>query len=201
MAINRKEIIDQLSKLKVEADSNGIIESFNVLINQFPGELWTNFAERLTGKVPNELLEPTEYLLYNAAHECGYHTSYGIITSPEWNSIVAPMVEKVPEDILHGAFAVITAFGWANSEIIELIPNEKMVVRSYDYYESDSIIHGESRRVSAYMLSGICAGAMDLAYGGNYDATGKTSLNTFQCKQTKGIETGDQYGEFVVTKG
>lgn len=41
---------------------------------------------------------------------------------------------------------------------------------------------------------------MDLAYGGTYDPTGKTALNTFSCIQTKGIEAGDAYGEFVVTK-
>ncbi|MDR0307749.1 MAG: hypothetical protein LBI42_13060 [Chitinispirillales bacterium] len=41
---------------------------------------------------------------------------------------------------------------------------------------------------------------MDLAYGGPYDPTDKTGLKSFYCKQTKGIESGDGYGEFVVTK-
>ena len=47
---------------------------------------------------------------------------------------------------------------------------------------------------------GVCVAFMDLAYGGDYDPTGKTGLRTFQCEQTKGIECGDEYGEFVVTK-
>jgi hypothetical protein len=200
MAINRKKIIDEMSKIKVVGDENGLIEGFNVLVNQLPADFWNGFAERLTNKVSPDLLEPTEYLLYNAAHECGYHTGYGIITSDEWNAIVAPMIEKVPEDILYGAYAVFTAWGWANAEIVELVPGEKMVVRAYNYYESDIVSYGASKKMSAYMIRGVSAAFMDLAYGGAYDPTGKTGLNTFYCKQVKGIECGDDYGEFVVTK-
>jgi hypothetical protein len=50
------------------------------------------------------------------------------------------------------------------------------------------------------MLRGISAAFMDLAYGGQYDATGRTGLGTFHSVQTKGIECGDEHGEFVVTR-
>jgi hypothetical protein len=43
-------------------------------------------------------------------------------------------------------------------------------------------------------------GIYGLGLRGTYDPTGKTGLNTFYCKQVKGIECGDDYGEFVVTK-
>lgn len=52
----------------------------------------------------------------------------------------------------------------------------------------------------AYMVRGVSAAFMDLAYGGTYDPTGKTGLYTFRAKQVKGIETGHPYGEFVVVK-
>ena len=145
------------------------------------------------------MLESNEYLLYNAAHECGYHTGYGIITSDEWDAVVNPMVEKAPEDILYGAFAVFTAWGWADSEIVELVPGEKMVVRAYDYYEADIAKYGASKKMSAYMIAGVCAAFMELAYAGDYDPKGKP-VGTYECKQIKGIECGDSYGEFVVTK-
>lgn len=199
MAIDRKKIIQEMSKVEVIGDENGIIEGFNVLVNQLPAAFWNGFAERLTGKVDLDLLESTEYLLINAAHECGYHTGYGIITSEEWNSIVKPMCETV-EDILHGAFAVFTAWGWANSEIVELVPGEKMVVRAYDYYESDVIKFGATEKMSAYMIRGVAAAFMGLAYSGAYDPEGKRGINDYACVQTKGIECGDEYGEFVVTK-
>ena len=200
MAIDRKRIINAMSQVKVLGNEEGLIPGFNVYVTQLPAAFWNGFAERLTREVDQDLLESAEWLLVNAAHECGYHTGYGIITSEEWEAIVAPMIEKQPEDILHGAFAVFTAWGWAKSEIVELVPGEKMVVRAYDYYESDVVTYGASNKPSAYMIRGVSAAFMDLAYGGDYDPTGKTGLRTFQCDQVKGIECGDDYGEFWVTK-
>lgn len=199
MAINRQEIIDKMSQVKVEANEKGIIEGFNVLVQQLPADFWNNFADRLTSKMPEDLLESTEYLLYNAAHECGYHTGYGIMHSDEWAQICEPMLEE-DTDALHAAFAVFTAWGWAKTEVVELVPGQKMVIRAYDYYESDVVKYGKSSRMKAFMISGVSAAFMDLAFGGPYDKTGKTGFNTFTCKQVKGIEAGDDYGEFVVTK-
>lgn len=200
MAIHREQIIENLSKIDVGGNQEGLIPAFGVLVNQLPASLWNSFAERLTRHVSADLIEAAEYLLVNAAHECGYHTGYGIITSEEWNAAVAPMVEKVPEDILHGAFAVLTAWGWAKCEIVELEPGERLVIHAYDYYESDVVSYGAASRPCAYMLRGIAAAFMDLAYGGPYDATGQHGLRTFHTTQTKGIECGDAYGEFVVSK-
>ena len=200
MAIDREKIIAELSKIQIVGNNDGLIPAFGVFIQNLPASIWTMFAERATHGLSPELLEAAEYMLINAAHECGYHTGYGIITSEEWNAVVAPMVEKVPEDILHGAFAVFTAWGWAKAEFHELIPGEKMVIRAYDYYESDVEEFGKSEKKSAYTLAGVSAAFIDLAYGGPYDPTGETGLKTFTVKQTKGIECGDEYGEFVVTK-
>ncbi len=199
MAIDRKKIIEQMSQIQILPDENGIVEGYNVLVTQLPTDFWVSFSERLTSKTSAEMLEAKEYLLYNAAHECGYHTGYGIITSDEWKAVVEPMIEEVPEDILHGAFAVFTAWGWANSEIVELVPGEKMVVRAYDYYESDVVQAGQSGKMSAYMIAGVSAAFMELAYAGDYDPKGAL-IGTFECQQVRGMECGDPYGEFIVTK-
>jgi hypothetical protein len=60
--------------------------------------------------------------------------------------------------------------------------------------------YGKAKRPSAYMIRGVAAAFMDLAYGGDYDPEGKSGIYSFKCEQTKGIEIGDDYGEFVVTK-
>ena len=200
MAIDRNKIIEELSKIEIRNDASGLIEGFGVFIQRLPAEIWTLFSERLTRNVPDEFVETAEWLLINAAHECGYHTGHGIITSEEWKAVVDPMIEHIPEDILHGAFAIVTAWGWGKAEVCELIPGEKMVVRAYDYYEADVVEYGGSKKKSAYTLTGVAAAFMDLAYGGDYDPTGKTGLNTFKAVQTKGIECGDAYGEIVVTR-
>lgn len=200
--IDRRQIIENMAKVAqgVVGNDEGLIPAFNVFVQQLPAAFWNSFAERLTRQVPPDLLEAAEWLLVNAAHECGYHTGYGIITSPEWEAVVGPMIENAPEDVLRGAFAVLTAWGWAKAEIVELVPNEKMVVRAYDYYESDVVSYGASDKASAYMIRGVCAAFMDLAYGGDYDPEGQTALRTFKCDQVKAIECGDDYGEFLVTR-
>jgi len=200
MAINRKKIIEDMSKLEIVGGANGLIEGFGVFVNQLPAAFWNGFGARLTAKAPPDLLEATEGLLVNAAHECGYHTGYGIMTSDEWNAVVKPMVENAPEDLLHGAFAVLAAWGWAATEVVSLDPGKHMVVRAYDYYERDAVSFGQAKRPGAYMLQGICAAFMDLAYGGSYDKTGKSGIYTFTCRQVKGIECGDDYGEFDVVR-
>ena len=200
MAIDRKRVIDALSRVKVAGNQEGLIPAFGVFVNQLPAAFWNSFAERLVWQVDEELRGPAEALLVNAAHECGYHTGYGIITSDEWRAVVEPMIERAPEDVLHGAFAVLAAWGWAKAEIVDLTPNQRIVVRSYDYYEADVVRHGARRQPCAYMLRGISAAFMDLAYGGPYDVTGATGLRSFSCHQTRGIECGDEYGEFVVTR-
>jgi hypothetical protein len=198
MAIDRKKIIDDMSKIEILANENGLIESFNVFVTQLPSGFWNSFAERFTTKVAPDLLADAEMLLINAAQECGYHTGYGIITSEEWKAVVQPMVATT-EDVLHGAFAVFTAWGWAQAEIVELKPGEKMVVKAYDYYESDIIRYGSTEKMSAYMIRGVSAAFMALAYSGDYVAD-SSKVHDFTCSQVKGIECGDDYGEFIVEK-
>jgi len=200
MAIDRKRIIESLSRVTVAGNDEGIIPAFGVFVNQLPASFWNSFAERLVRQVGDELSETAEFLLVNAAQECGYHTGHGIMVSDEWRAVVEPMIERVPEDVLFGAFAVLTAWGWAKADVVEIQPNTRMLVRAYDYYEADVVMHGSVRRPCAYMIRGIAAAFMDLAYGGPYDPTGATGLRAFSCVQTKGIECGDDYGEFVVTR-
>lgn len=139
MAIDREKVIEQMSKISVEANEDGLIPAFNVLVNQFSARFWNQFTKRL--------------------------------------------VEAVDDDIKNAG--------------------EKMIVRAYDFYEADiaeDYPGKKSPRLSAHMINGVCAAFMDLAYGGKYDPAGKTGLYTFRGSQTKGIECGDKYGEFVVGK-
>ena len=105
--------------------------------------------------------------------------------------------ETTLQDTLHGAYAVFTAFGWAKAEITELIPGEKMVIRADDYYESDVKDTFKPEKPFAYMIKGVSRAFMDIAYGKEPYPNGH---GTFTCEQTKAIELGDEYGEFVVTK-
>ncbi len=195
--IDRDTAIDALSKIKVKGNSDGLIPSFNVLVNFLPSYFWNTFSEKIlkqTGDDPG-LYAKIEEGLELAAAECGYHTGYGIITSEEFRSIIGPMIEKEPDDVLHGAYAVFTAWGWADAEITELSP-ARMTIKVNDYYESDIIDTFKVTKPFAYMIKGVSRAFMDLGYGKPYP----DGLGMHVCRQTKAIELGDSYGEFVVTK-
>jgi len=199
MAIDRQKVIDDLSKIKVCGNADGIIPAFGVLVNQLPANFWNVFSMKILKAAGDSLYDDAAGLLENAGSECGYHTGWGIINSEEFKSVVGPMIKKETalEDTLHGAFAVFTAWGWAKAEIVELIPGEKMVVRAYDYYEADVKDSFKPKKPFAYMISGVSRAFMDIAYG---DKPYPDGFGKFKCKQTKAIECGDSYGEFLITK-
>jgi hypothetical protein len=192
MAVQRDIVVNQLAGIEAKANEEGLIPAFNVFVNILPTAFWTMFSERLLAAAPPDRRAQAEAGLVRCAQECGYHTGYGIITSPEFKSVVEPMVTEGAKDILRGAFAVFTAWGWAKSGIVQIKEGERMVIRAMDYYEADGPT-GEHR---AHMIQGVSSAFFDLAYGKPYP----DGMGTFTAKQTKGIESGDQFGEFEITK-
>jgi hypothetical protein len=192
MTVMRDTVVKSLAKINVQGDDSGLIPEYDVLVNLLPVSLLNTFAERIMAAAPADKKAKVEEGLVRAAYECGYHTGCGIITSDIFNDVVLPMVTEGEKDILRGAFAAFTAWGWAKSGIVQLKEREKMVIRANDYYESDS--GGEGLR--AYMLRGLCQAFFELTYSDPYPA----GMDTFTCQQIKGIEVGDPHGEFVVTK-
>jgi hypothetical protein len=193
MTVMRDKVVKDLVNITVTHDQDGLIPNFNVLVNQLPTAFWNTFAERMMAAAPADRKPALEQALVQCAYECGYHTGYGIITSNEFKSVVMPMVTEGAKDVLRGAFAVFTAWGWAKSGIMQIVEGEKMTIRATDYYEADGTKGAEKR---AFMIRGICTAFFELAYSDPYpDGMGK-----FRCEQVKGMECGDQFGEFVVTK-
>lgn len=192
MTVMRDQVVKQLVQVEVKPNENGLIPAFNVLVNQLPWAFWNCVSERMMAITPPARKAEMEAALVNCAYECGYHTGYGIITSPEFESVVTPMVTEGAKDVLRGAFAVFTAWGWAKSGIVQIKDGESMTIRAVDYYEADS--GGEGKR--AFMIRGVSKAFMELAYAPPYPK----GMGVFECTQTRGIETGDQFGEFAVAK-
>lgn len=192
MTVLRDEVVKKLAELTVTGDQDGLIPGFNVLVNQLPVAFWNTFTERIIKASPADRLAKTKADLINCAYECGYHTGYGIVTSQEFKSVVEPMVTDGAKDILRGAYAVFTAWGWAKSGIVQIVDGEKMVIRAVDYYEADGP-QGDPR---AFMITGVSAAFFELAYAKPYP----DGMHTYKCEQVHGIESGDTFGEFVVTK-
>ena len=193
MTVMRDAVVKALVDMRVQGDKDGLIPAYNVLGNLLPTTFWNIFAERIMEAAPAERHDEVEEGLIRCAQECAYHTGYGIINSPEFKAVVEPMVTEGAKDILRGAYAVFTAWGWAKSGITSFKEGESMTIRAVDYYEADS----GGRGLRAYLIRGASAAFFELAFGGDY-SNNKTDFK-FGCKQTYGIETGDKYGEFVVT--
>ena len=191
MTVQRDVVVKQLADVKVE-NQEGIINAYNVMVNVLPVTFWNNFAKRILEAVPSENHDRVEAGLVKCANECGYHTGYGIITSDEFQAVVEPMVTEGAKDILRGAYAVFTAWGWAKSGIVQIKEGDRMVVRAVDYYEAD----GEPGEKRAFMIRGVSAAFFDLAYSEPYP----NGLGKYTCEQVTGIEKGDPFGEFVVMK-
>ena len=193
MTVMRDKVVKALADMRVQGDEDGLIPAYNVLGNLMPTQFWNLFAERMMEAAPAEQHGEIEAGLIRCAQECGYHTGYGIINSQEFKAVVEPMVTEGAKDILRGAYAVFTAWGWAKSGITSFKEGESMTIRAVDYYEADSGGNG----LRAYMIRGVSAAFFELAFGGDYDKE-KTDYK-FGCEQTCGMENGDKYGEFVVT--
>jgi hypothetical protein len=188
----RDEVVKQLAEINIQGDQDGLIPGFGVFVNQLPASFWNEFAMRMLKAAPPERHDEVESALIQCAHECGYHTGYGIINSDEFKAVVMPMVTEGAKDVLRGAYAVFTAWGWAKSGIAHIQEGQKMIIRATDYYEAD----GKPGEKRAFMIRGVSAAFFELAFAKAYP----DGIDSFTCEQTKGMECGDPFGEFVVTE-
>jgi hypothetical protein len=57
-----------------------------------------------------------------------------------------------------------------------------------------------NRRTAALVVRGLCAGMMDLAYGGDYDEAARPGSVVFTCSQSRSVARGDPFDEFVASR-
>lgn len=195
MAFDRKSVLRDIAELGATANEHGLIEAYGLYLSRLPSELWRGFGRSVLEAVPPELWDAAWHALFGAARECGYHTGWDLMRSEPWATLVRPRIKKAPEDVVHGLLAVFTAWGWGKAEAVELSA-ERMVVRAYDYYESDGAASGWQDRLQAPYLCGVATACYELAFGGPYPE----GLGRAVGQQVRGIECGDDYGEFVITR-
>lgn len=207
MVANFDKLVSDFSKIKIKANSDGLIPISNILIVQFPSNFYNTFSLKLLQSIINssykvgefevctDLHKYAEGLLENAAAECAYNTGCAVMNSDEFEAVMGSSIEN-PEDILYGLFAVAVSWGWGDLEIVELIPHERLVLRAHNYYEADVKESIKNSYYFAYMLQGISRAFMSIVY----EHCSPSKLDAFKCEQTMGIERGDPYGEFIVVK-
>ena len=150
-------------------------------------------------------------MLIEAGHVCGFNTMGGIMNSDVWKELVLPMM-KTQDDWVQGIISCINALGWGVWRIVELVPDERLVLRAWHPYESLGHLRwfGLAPHGVDYCMSGVACSLMNLMYEGDitsypeltpeYYSKVNRSKNSFWVDQTKCVAMGDEYSEIVVTR-
>lgn len=211
-SVNEDLIVGALSGMEIAGNDDGLIPAFGVYLTRMYADYYNKISfqfERELSAVPGGI-GLANSLLIEAGHICGFNTMGGIMKSDEWKGLVLPMI-KTKEDWMHGIVACINAIGWGIWRIEELIPEEKLVMRIYEGYESIGHLKwfGRAGHPIDYLATGVSAALMNLLYHG--DITKYPVLDRdyyfrlfkedrcFKGKQVKCLATGDNYSEVVVT--
>ena len=210
--INKDAIVTALAGMDLSGNDDGLIPAFGVYLTRMYADYYNKISFRFEKEIVknSDVHDFAQILLTEAGHICGFNTMGGIMNSDEWYAMIKPMFQT-KEDWMYGIIACIDALGWGVWRVEELIPNEKMVIRVYEAYESLGHLQwfGKSKFNNDYLVTGVSAALMNLIYLGDastkpvYDKAYYASLfmneYCFKGQQTKCLAAGDDYSEIVVT--
>lgn len=193
MAIDEKMIIDNVSKMEIFGNENGLIPAFGVYLTNVSTTFYNKLSYEFIRTIGNEYSEEAKKILINIAWVCGYNTFHGIQTSVQWKNLIEPMVSN-PADKLLASIALSNALGWAKLKVIEIVPGKSCKIRAEEGYEAEYYLetYGKSKEPVCFTLSGVFSALMDLSYGSEYP----TGIYTFETVETKCRAKGDNFCEF-----
>lgn len=151
-------------------------------------------------------------LLTEAGHICGFRTMGGIMGSPLWNTLILPMLHN-KGDWIHGIIAVINSLGWGIWRVMELIPEQRLILRAWQPYESLGHLRafGMADAPVDHLFAGVATALMNLIY--HVDVTSGLTLDNacyeqamhsgahFWARQTACVAQGSPYSEVIVERG
>jgi hypothetical protein len=152
----------------VAGDERGLVQAFGVFVTLHLAGYYNRISydtiKRVAEVAPKS--EPVlAALLRESGHVCVFNTFGGIILSPEWEGMVGPVQGDV-EEIVSACCAIGRALGFGHWTIGELVPNERLVLRTPSTYESGYCVtrNGVSGASRCYFLQGAALAMMQLAH-------------------------------------
>ncbi len=199
----------------VNADDRGLLNAFGVYVTLHLSSYYNRISfdalESLHETRP-ALVPALEGLLRESGHVCGFYTFGGILLSPEWEALVAPVSSR-PEDIVAFCIAIGRALGFGNWNVASYEPGKRLVVRAPSTYEAVYYRsrHGTAAEPREYLFQGAILAIAQLAERVNwterpaltqefYDALFSGESLPWQVEQTRSLIRGDDASEVVVTR-
>lgn len=189
--VDEQAIIDALVGMPIYGNDEGLIPAFSVYLANTPSAFYNSISARFVEEMRKQgLLSTAKKLLVFAGEVCALNTLRGIMNSPEWDGLVAPMV-KEEADNLHGLIAITNGLGWGNWHIRAHEPGELLQLESLNCYEGVGYLRyiGSAHDPQCYGLTGVTAGIMALIYS---EGTVEERLGTYYSEEQNCICTEDQ---------
>lgn len=195
--IDEQAVIDALVQMPFMGDDDGLIPAFGVYLALTPADFYNlaciQFVEQMRAK---GLFRTARRLLTFAGETCAMNTFRGIMSSPEWDALIAPML-KHERDELHGLMALSNGFGWGNWRIMQHVPSETLAIEALNGYEAVGYLEyrGECESPQCFMLCGVSAGLMELVYG---EGMIEERFGTYLSEESRCLCTGQPRCRFDV---
>ena len=170
-AVNREGITRAVAGMPLLGNSEGIIPAFGVYVTRMYADYYNRisfaFEREMVAAAGRHGIDVASSLFIEAGHVCAFHTMGGIMTSPEWDALVLPML-TTREDWLFGIVACINALGWGTWKVLDVTP-DAATFRIHNDYESVGYrrMYGAADHGISYLATGGAAGLMNLIYLGN----------------------------------
>jgi hypothetical protein len=208
-AVDRGAITQAVAAMPLPVNAEGLIAGFGLYITRLHADYYNRisyaFEQEMTAAAGRQGVEVAAGLFIEAGHVCAFYTLGGVMTSPDWDALVLPML-KTREDWFHGIFAWWNACGYGVCKVIDVSP-AGATVRIYNDYESVGYrrMYGAADHGISYLATGGVAGVMNLIYLGDihtkpaltpefYDRLFKRG-RAFQARMTACQAMGNPYTE------
>lgn len=164
--IDSLAILGALVGMPIHGNTEGLIPAFGVYLASTPADFYNRVSlEFVEAMSKIGLGKNARKLLVYDAETCAMNTFRGIMSSPEWDGLVAPMI-KEPDDALFGIVAVSNALGWGNWHVTAHRSGTAARIESFNGYEAIGHLEyrGQATDPQCLMLTGVAAGIMELIY-------------------------------------
>ncbi|MDC0722020.1 V4R domain-containing protein [Nannocystis bainbridge] len=166
-AVDERAIVEAVAAMPVAGGEDGLVPAFGVYLACMPADFYNRvclgfLAEmRRVGRGA-----PAERLLAAEAEYCALNTYHGVLHSPEWDGLVAPML-RGPDDVLFATMTFCNALGYGQWHVAGLCPGQWMVVESVNGYEALGALEyvGRTAAPQCNGHKGAAAGIFALVYG------------------------------------